>query len=177
MEFEIQLYNKDQIEYDREIESILKKSYIEAGFTDPEIAEKIFVIHEIKKRGKILVALANNTAIGLIIVGTYTNPYRQIAEIDEAEMQLIATLPKFRQQGVASSLCRTFEVEAKILGFRKVVLSTQSTMKAAHKLVVLSTQSTMKAAHKLYEKLGYLRNPSRDWIRNNRQFWVYEKNI
>ncbi|KPA33418.1 FR47-like protein [Leptospira interrogans] len=120
------------------------------------------MIHEIKKRGKILVALANNTAIGLIIVGTYTNPYRQIAEIDEAEMQLIATLPKFRQQGVASSLCRTFEVEAKILGFRKVVLSTQS---------------TMKAAHKLYEKLGYLRNPSRDWIRNNRQFWVYEKNI
>ncbi|MFQ3857431.1 GNAT family N-acetyltransferase [Leptospira kirschneri] len=162
MEFEIQLYNKDQIEYDLEIESILKKSYIEAGFTDPEIAEKIFVIDEIKKRGKILVALANDTAIGLIIVGTYTNPYRQIAEIDEAEMQLIATLPKFRQQGVASSLCRTFEEEAKILGFRKVVLSTQS---------------TMKAAHKLYEKLGYLKNPSRDWIRNNRQFWVYEKNI
>ncbi|EMY79651.1 acetyltransferase (GNAT) domain protein [Leptospira weilii serovar Ranarum str. ICFT] len=162
MEFEIQLYNKDQIEYDPEIESILKKSYIDADFTDPEIAEKIFAIHEIKKRGKILVALANGTAIGLIIVGTYINPYRQIAEVDEAEMQLLSILPTFRQQGVASSLCRTFEAEAGLLGFRKAVLSTQS---------------TMKAAHKLYEKLGYLRNPSRDWIRNNRRFWVYEKNI
>ncbi|EMO68337.1 hypothetical protein LEP1GSC132_4403 [Leptospira kirschneri str. 200803703] len=119
MEFEIQLYNKDQIEYDLEIESILKKSYIEAGFTDPEIAEKIFVIDEIKKRGKILVALANDTAIGLIIVGTYTNPYRQIAEIDEAEMQLIATLPKFRQQGVASVFVELSKRKPKYLGFGK----------------------------------------------------------
>ncbi len=33
MEFEIQLYNKDQIEYDLEIESILKKSYIYFSYT------------------------------------------------------------------------------------------------------------------------------------------------
>ncbi len=38
MLFEIQLYNKDQNKYDLEIESILKKSYIDAGFTDPEMA-------------------------------------------------------------------------------------------------------------------------------------------
>lgn len=36
---------------------------------------------------------------------------------------------------------------------------------------------TMKAAQKLYEKFEYFRNPSRDWIRNNGQFLVYEKNI
>ncbi|ASV11380.1 MULTISPECIES: hypothetical protein [Leptospira] len=64
----------------------------------------------------------------------------------------------FRQQEVASN----FEAEAKILGFRKTVLFTQS---------------TIKAAQKLYEKFEYFRNPSRDWIRNNGQFLVYEKNI
>lgn len=163
MEFEIQLYNKDQIEYDREIESILKKSYIEAGFTDPETAEKIFVIHEIKKRGKILLGVTTTKqVVGMIILGNDLNPYRQVAEADEAEMQLLAVLPAYRKRGVGDRLCKTFETEAQKSGFQKAVLSTQS---------------TMKAAHKLYEKLGYLRNPSRDWIRNNRQFWVYEKNI
>ncbi len=49
MLFEIQLYNKDQNKYDLEIESILKKSYIDAGFTDPEMAEKIFALKNVEK--------------------------------------------------------------------------------------------------------------------------------
>ena len=29
--------------------------------------------------------------------------------------------------------------------------------------VVLSTQRTMHAAHRLYERLGFVRTPERDW--------------
>ncbi|MBM9578405.1 GNAT family N-acetyltransferase [Leptospira sp. 201903070] len=163
MEIEITSYPSFENKYDRGIEVLLSRAYVEAGFTDPTVAQKFFSIEEVKKRGKILLGIDSIEAVvGMVIVGMNENPYRQIAEMDEAEMQLLATLPTVRQKGIGENLCRHFEIEARSLGFSKAVLSTQS---------------SMEAAHRLYEKLGYRRDPSRDWIRSDRQFWVYEKKI
>ncbi len=96
----------------------------------------------------------------MIIVGTAQNPYKQVATVEEAEMQLLGVLPAARGHGIAEALCRSFEAQALVDGFPKAVLSTQP---------------MMTAAHKLYTKLGYGRNPTRDWERMGRQFWVYEK--
>ncbi|MDV6235243.1 GNAT family N-acetyltransferase [Leptospira ellisii] len=163
MELEIKPYHVDQTEYDRGIETLLQRSYVDAGFTSPEIAEKIFSIEEVKKRGKILLGITTTEeVVGMIILGNEHNPYRQIAQTDEAEMQLLATLPSHRKRGIGDRLCLDFETEAKRSGFRNAVLSTQP---------------SMKAAHKLYEKYGYRRNSARDWSRNDREFWVYEKKL
>ena len=147
--------------FDEAIPALLRAVYVDAGFTPPAFAPKGFSIPEIKQRGKILLALdAGKNVVGMIIVGTQTNPYRQVATPEEAEMQLLGTLPVARGRGVGDALCRAFEKQALADGFQKAVLSTQP---------------TMTAAHKLYEKSGYARNPARDWERNGRQFWVYEK--
>ena len=159
--FEIVHYTGENPHFDEAIPALLRAVYVDAGFTPPAFAPKGFSVPEIKQRGKILLALAaDQNVIGMVIVGTQTNPYRQVATPEEAEMQLLGTLPVARGRGVGDALCRAFEKQALGDGFQKAVLSTQP---------------AMTAAHKLYEKSGYARNPARDWERNGRQFWVYEK--
>lgn len=158
---EIVYYAGENPVFDEAIPALLRAVYVDAGFTPPAFAPKGFSIPEIKQRGKILLALdADKNVVGMIIVGTQANPYRQVATAEEAEMQLLGTLPAARGQGVGDALCRAFEKQALTDGFQKAVLSTQP---------------MMTAAHKLYEKSGYERNPARDWERNGRSFWVYEK--
>ena len=160
---EIVTYRGDDVEYDTAIAALLKKVYVDAGFTSPEIAAKMFAAAEVKKRGKIILALdGQKSPVGMIIVGTHGNPYKQVATEGEAEMQLLGSSPAVRGQGVGEALCRAFEKQALIDGLKKAVLSTQP---------------AMAAAHKLYLKLGYERNPDRDWERNDRKFLVFEKNL
>lgn len=146
--------------YDAAIAALLKAVYIDAGFTPVAPPPRGFAIEEIKQRGKILLALDAGVVVGMIIVGTHRNPYKQVATVDEAEMQLLGTLPTERGMGIGENLCRAFEKQAFDDGFKKAVLSTQP---------------MMHAAHRLYARLGYERNPARDWERNGRNFLVYEK--
>lgn len=148
---------------DQEIEALLYETYVGGGYTDQEVASKIFAPSEVKKRGHILIALnEQNEPIGMIICATHLNPYKQTASSQEAEMQLLAVKPASRKSGAGELLCRAFEKKAAELGYSELVLSTQP---------------SMSAAHKLYEKLGYKRNPARDWSRNGRSFLVYEKSL
>jgi ribosomal protein S18 acetylase RimI-like enzyme len=161
--FDIVHYADNDPRFDAEISALLKAVYVDAGFTPPAFAPKGFASEEIKKRGKIFLALdTKRSVIGMIIVGTYLNPFKQVATAEEAEMQLLGVLPSARGQGIAEALCRRFEAQALTDGLQKAVLSMQP---------------MMAAAHKLYTKLGYERNPTRDWERNERQFWVYQKTL
>lgn len=162
MSLEIREIENDEIS-GSELEALLFKVYVEEGFTDPEIAIKIFSASEIKKRGRIIAALSGQKELlGMVICCNDSNPYRQVASSSEAEMQLLAVATQMRGSGVGEKLCLAFERSARQQGYSSLVLSTQP---------------QMNSAQKLYEKLGYRRNPSRDWIRKERNFWVYEKKI
>jgi ribosomal protein S18 acetylase RimI-like enzyme len=163
MQFSIQIYSASENQFDIGIEELLQSVYVVGGFTAQEIAQKLFTAAEVKKRGTILLATDwVKTVIGMIIVGADENPFKQVATKGEAEMQLLATDPAARGQGVGEALCRRFETESLETGLQKAVLSTQP---------------AMEAAHKLYTKLGYERNPTRDWERGGRVFWVFEKKL
>ncbi|MBS0618926.1 MAG: GNAT family N-acetyltransferase [Spirochaetes bacterium] len=163
MPFEIIHYDAENSAFDAAIPELLRTVYVDAGFTAPAAVQKGFAIAEIKQRGKIFLALGGpKNIIGMIVVGSYENPYRQVATRDEAEMQLLATAPVARGCGVGEALCHAFESAALADGFQKAVLSTQP---------------AMVAAHRLYARLGYTRNSMRDWQRADRPFWVYEKNL
>jgi len=97
----------------------------------------------------------------MVIFVLPTSLARQIAFRNEAEIQLLAVYLNSRGQGIATQLINTCEMRAIQSGFDKIVLSTQQ---------------TMKQAHHVYEKLGYKRNPSRDWSLNmGKTYLVYEK--
>jgi GNAT superfamily N-acetyltransferase len=58
-----------------------------------------------------------------------TSPARQVAELGEAEIHLLAVYPEARCQGIASRLIKACEEQAVSFGYSKMVLSTQQTMK------------------------------------------------
>lgn len=151
------------VEEDDSLTSLLARVYVQGGFTDESVAARAFAPSEVKRRGKMLLATApTGSVVGMIICGAPDNPSRQVAESDEAEMQLLAVDPSARGQGLGRALCMAFENKAVAMGYRKAVLSTQV---------------TMRSAHRIYEDLGYQRNHQRDWVRANRSFIVYEKSL
>jgi len=148
---------------DQEIGSLLKRIFVEEGYTDKSLAEKLFHPDDVRKRGEIILAQSpDRELLGMIICTAAPSPACRVARSDEVEVQLFAIDPKARGQGIASALIEASERLAYSFGFTKMVLSTQP---------------TMTAAHKVYERHGYKRNPSRDWRRNETIFLVYEKSI
>ena len=150
-------------EEDDGVTSLLANVYVQGGFTDESVAARAFIPSEIRRRGQMLLATSpTGRVVGMIICGAPDNPWRQVAQGDEAEMQLLAVDPGARGQGLGRALCLAFETTAASLGYRKAVLSTQV---------------TMKDAHRVYEGLGYRRDSDRDWVRADRSFIVYRKSL
>jgi len=66
-----------------------------------------------------------------------------------------------RKQGIATALIQACEERAQAFGFRAIALSTQP---------------KMLQAQALYQRLGYQRNPDRDWSNKNRKSYLaFEK--
>ena len=161
-EFTIKSYQNSRLE-DNQMISLVFKVYVEGGFTPLETAQKNFTPTELKKRGDIFLASDSNEIIqGIVICAYPDNPYRQVANTEEAEMHILAVHPSNRSRGLGKLLCLAFETKAKSLSFSHLVLSTQA---------------IMLNAHSLYESLGYKRNPARNWKKNGKSYLVYEKSL
>jgi ribosomal protein S18 acetylase RimI-like enzyme len=90
---------------------------------------------------------------GRAVLGTVTvcpprSVWREISRPGEGEFRMLAVAPAARGHGVGEALAR-FAIER---------LSAQW----VH-AIVLSSLSTMHAAHRLYERLGFRRDAERDW--------------
>ncbi|MGQ4445355.1 GNAT family N-acetyltransferase, partial [Streptomyces violaceoruber] len=72
-----------------------------------------------------------------------------IARPGEAEIRMLAVAREARGRGAGEALVRACADRA-----RAVPGCTG---------VVLSTQAAMRTAHRLYERLGFVRTPDRDW--------------
>jgi ribosomal protein S18 acetylase RimI-like enzyme len=76
-------------------------------------------------------------------------PMADIATADEAEIRMLAVARHARGRGAGEALVRHCADRARALGGRR--------------RLVLSTQPKMYTAHRLYERLGFVRAPLRDW--------------
>jgi len=90
---------------------------------------------------------------GDLVVGTVTScppgsPWRELAATHEGEFRMLAVHPDARGRGVGRALARLCEDRAR---------------EAGATAMVLSSLSGMRAAHRVYDHLGYLRLPERDW--------------
>lgn len=146
-----------------QLSHLLERVFVGEGYTDPAVALKAFQPDALAQRGDVLVAISKaGDAVGLIVCAPPTSSARQIAAQNEAEMHLLAVHPAARGCGIGSHLVSAFEKRASTLGYSRLVLSTQA---------------TMTSAHRLYERHGYRRNSSRDWMKSGKQYLVYEKAI
>ncbi|MEW2565495.1 GNAT family N-acetyltransferase [Streptomyces sp. NPDC047070] len=76
-------------------------------------------------------------------------PMADIARAGEAELRMLAVAKEARGRGVGTLLVRACVDRARAT--------------AGCGAVVLSTQRTMRSAHRVYERLGFTRTPVRDW--------------
>jgi ribosomal protein S18 acetylase RimI-like enzyme len=150
---------------DLAIRSLLIEVFAGEGYTDRASAEKMSTPEALRQRGDLLLAKSRTgDLLGMVICAPPTSVARQVALPDEAELHLLAVSPAARGNGVAAALIAACEQRASSLGFSKVVLSTQP---------------AMRAAHRVYERVGYQRNPARDWsaAQTAKSYLVYEKRL
>jgi ribosomal protein S18 acetylase RimI-like enzyme len=87
------------------------------------------------------------------VLGSVTNvpdggPYGEIAAPGEAEFRMLAVDPAAQGRGVGTALVRACIDDAILRGRTRLVLSSGT---------------WMTTAHRMYERLGFLRAPERDW--------------
>jgi GNAT superfamily N-acetyltransferase len=88
-----------------------------------------------------------------VVLGSVTfcpagSSWREIARDDEGEFRMLAVDPRVQGRGVGQALIEACLDRTRELGFRGLALSTPR---------------ANGRAHRLYERLGFRRDPSRDW--------------
>lgn len=127
---------------------LLKRVYVGDGYSSAERAEVFMQRTTFEAGGTMLVARGSaGTVVGAVLHLHPNGPLAQVARNDEAEFRVLAVAPEARGQGIGEALVTTCVQRARAVGAPAVVLWSQP---------------TMPAAHRLYERLGFVRVPHRD---------------
>ena len=86
--------------------------------------------------------------LGTVVYAAPGSPWQDLAQDEEVEFRMLATALPARGRGVGETLVRECVKRAKRAGAPRLVLSTGP---------------EMVPAHRLYERLGFVRVPERDW--------------
>ncbi|MGW0531659.1 GNAT family N-acetyltransferase [Streptomyces sp. NPDC003032] len=128
-------------------QAYLDGGHLDFGTEDPYLA----VLRDVAARAAdadILVAVDDAKTLGCVTYVPSGGPMADIARENQAEIRMLAVSPEARGRGAGESLVRECVRRAKDAGRTGLVLSTQT---------------SMHAAHRLYERLGFVRTPERDW--------------
>lgn len=100
------------------------------------------------REAEVFVAVQQQRLVGCVTSCPPGSPWRELAQADEGEFRMLSVHPDARGLGVGHALVAVCEQRARDAGAGAMVLSSLP---------------EMKDAHRLYERLGYRRQPDRDW--------------
>jgi ribosomal protein S18 acetylase RimI-like enzyme len=86
--------------------------------------------------------------LGTVTITPAGSPWREVSQDGEGEFRMLAVAPAARGAGVGAAL-----LDVVVERFRREGASA----------VVMSTLPRMRAAQRIYERAGFVREPSRDW--------------
>ncbi|MFJ6630779.1 GNAT family N-acetyltransferase [Streptomyces sp. NPDC091376] len=137
-----------------ELGEITAQAYLGDGLlTSGEHDAYLRVLRDVAARARaaeVLVAVDQDGTIlgGVTFVGD-GGPFADVAGEGEAEFRMLAVSRRARGRGAGEALVRACTARARdIEGCRQLMLSTQG---------------AMHAAHRIYERIGFVRTPERDW--------------
>ncbi len=90
----------------------------------------------------------HDRVVGVVTYCPPGSPWREIGRDDEGEFRMLAVDPSAQGSGAGTALARLCEERAREHGAAGMALSSLA---------------TMAAAHRRYTRLGYTREPDRDW--------------
>ncbi|MEV1078860.1 GNAT family N-acetyltransferase [Streptomyces sp. NPDC050211] len=131
---------------------ITAQAYLQDGLLT--FGESDWYLGELKDIAKraadadVLVATQGDQLLGGVTFVPSPGPMAELARPGEAEIRMLAVAHAARGKGAGEALVRACVDRART---------------AERTAVVLSTQRTMHAAHRIYERLGFTRAPERDW--------------
>lgn len=143
---------------------ITADAYLGAGYFDSTqhpYMEKILRVGERAAAAPIMVAENGDGVVASATLAVYGDEWADIALPDELEFRLLVVDPNVQRSGAGTTMV-------------KAILEQARAMKGIC-AVSLTTGDDWHGAHALYEKLGFVRVPERDWIvpENGKQLLVY----
>ncbi|MFD4606721.1 GNAT family N-acetyltransferase [Streptomyces sp. NPDC058440] len=129
-------------------QAYLRDGLLDFGESDGYLGE----LRDVAKRAaaaEVLVAVADREVLGGVTFVPGAGPMADLAGPGETEIRMLAVAHAARGRGVGEALVRTCTDRAR---------AVEGCVR-----VVLSTQSSMHTAHRIYERLGFVRTPGRDW--------------
>jgi ribosomal protein S18 acetylase RimI-like enzyme len=154
----IEVRDAQPAEYEA-IGEIVVEAFSANGQLDaPDAAFYADVLRDVATRAKaaeIIVALDDGVVVGGVTFVPHGGPMADIARDGEAEIRMLGVAPEAQGRGAGTALMR--ECLARAARTRPAGAA------AGTRRVVLSTQTIAHGSHRLYERLGFVREPSRDW--------------
>lgn len=108
-------------------------------------------LHDVATRdaqAEVWVAVDGDRLLGNVTYCPAGSPWREIARPGEGEFRMLAVAPEAQGMGAGTALARLCEERASRDGAGAMALSSLA---------------TMASAHRVYTRLGYTREPERDW--------------
>lgn len=130
------------------VADLLAPTYLAEGWADAGYEATMRDTAARVEHATVLVALLDGALVGTVTVALHGGPYAEQAAPGEAVLRMLVTAPAARGHGVGRAL-----VQACLAAARE----------AGCAMVRLSTQRPMTAAIRIYESLGFVRTPERDW--------------
>jgi ribosomal protein S18 acetylase RimI-like enzyme len=131
------------------VDALARAVYVEEGYTAAEHVEVVLGAAERSRDARVLVACdESGTMLGTVTLVLDDGPARRMSFAGEAEIRLLAVSKDARGRGAGSELVRECLSRARARGRARCVLCTQP---------------SMAAAHRIYERAGFMRDPSRDF--------------
>ena len=100
---------------------------------------------------EVIVAVQDGTIVGTVTFCPNGSSSAEISSPGEGEFRMLGVAPAARGRGIGAGLTAYCIDRSKALGYHAVALSSAP---------------AMRAAHRLYEGLGFVRIPERDWSPN-----------
>jgi ribosomal protein S18 acetylase RimI-like enzyme len=126
------------------------RAYLADGPISEKYAAMLADAHTRARDAELLVAVdTDDHVLGTVTIALPGGEFADVARDGELEFRMLAVDPAARRRGVGEALVRAVIDRARSLGLPRVILSSQQ---------------TMTAAHRIYERFGFRRHPDRDWV-------------
>jgi ribosomal protein S18 acetylase RimI-like enzyme len=134
-------------EYDA-VGELTVEAYSHDGFVRGEYAMTLRAAADRAAKAELWVAADSSGLLGTVTYCPVGSVYREIGRDDEGEFRMLGVAGRARGLGIGTALTERCISRTRELGQQRLVMSSA---------VYMTT------AHRIYERLGFVRLPERDW--------------
>ncbi|MET9316437.1 GNAT family N-acetyltransferase [Kribbella sp. NPDC003505] len=134
-------------EYDA-VGDLTVEAYSHDGFVRGDYAMTLRAAADRAAKAELWVAADPSGLLGTVTYCPVGSVYREIGLDDEGEFRMLGVAGRARGLGIGTAL---------------TARCIERTREFGHRRIVMSSAAYMTTAHRIYERLGFVRLPERDW--------------